>query len=66
MVKFEKVEVESVVIGARVSRRMYKAILKLLQQGSHISVSDYLRDVLRRDLKERGLLAEGGSNNGGS
>ena len=66
MVKFEKVEVENVVIGARVSRQMYKAILKLLQQGSHVSVSDYLRDVLRRDLKERGLLVEGGSNNGGS
>jgi Arc/MetJ-type ribon-helix-helix transcriptional regulator len=50
---------EFTVIGTRVTKAMYDAIVKLLEKDSHVTVSDYLRDILRRDLEGRGFLKNG-------
>jgi len=37
---------------------MQEAIDKLLETNAHVTVADYLRDLVRRDLEKRGLLKE--------
>lgn len=49
-------ECDNVVVGTRVTKPMFQAVLKCLELGSHITIADYLRDVLRRDLEARGFL----------
>jgi len=35
---------------------MHKALLKMLSLDAHITVADYIRDLIRRDLEQKGLL----------
>jgi|GEM_PF-2079136 len=49
-------EIESTVISTRVTKPMYEALLRLLALNAHITISDYLRDLIRRDLEQKGLL----------
>jgi hypothetical protein len=44
------------VVGTRITKSMYEALLRLMAVDSHVTVSDYLRDVLRRDLEQKGFL----------
>jgi len=37
---------------------MHQAILSLLSVDAHINVADYLRDLIRRDLTEKGVVFE--------
>jgi hypothetical protein len=50
---------ETVPVGTRVTEAMQKAIDKVLESNGHLNASDYLRDLIRRDLEKRGLLKEG-------
>jgi len=52
----KQVEVETTVIATRVTKPMYKALLKMLSLDAHITVADYIRDLIRRDLEQKGLL----------
>jgi hypothetical protein len=47
---------ENVVVGTRITKPMYVALLKRIAFDSHVTVSDYLRDLLRRDLEQKGFL----------
>jgi hypothetical protein len=47
---------ENAVVGTRITKPMYEALLKHIALNSHITVSDYLRDLLRRDLEQKGFL----------
>lgn len=49
-----KVEAETEIIAARIPKQLYKIIEKRL--GTFMSLSDYLRDLIRRDLENHGLL----------
>jgi hypothetical protein len=49
-------EYDNVVVGTRVTKPMFNAVLRCLQLDSHITIADYLRDVLRRDLEAKGFL----------
>ena len=45
------------VISGRVSPQMFKAVKKIVDSGNYVDMTDYLRDMIRRDLKERkGLI----------
>lgn len=46
-------------IATRITRSMQKGIEKLLQIDGHLNASDYVRDLIRKDLEKRGLLEEG-------
>lgn len=48
-----RVEVESVPVGARVTKRVLEQIENLVKDGYYVDVSDYLRDIIRKDLQER-------------
>ena len=52
----EPLEIENAVVGTRITRPMYDALIKFLTLDSHITISDYLRDLLRRDLEQKGFL----------
>jgi len=52
----KKVEVETTVIGTRITKPMHKALLKMLSLDAHVTVADYIRDLIRRDLERKGLL----------
>lgn len=47
------VNIESKTIGTRITTAMYTKILELLAINTHVSISDYLRDLIRRDLENR-------------
>jgi len=51
-----KSKIETEYIGFRIPKQLYKAMEKRLD--SFISLSDYLRHLIRRDLESHGLLKE--------
>lgn len=42
-------------VGARISISMWKKIIQLLKAGVYVNTTDYLRDVIRKDLISRGF-----------
>jgi len=52
----KQVEIESLTISTRITKPMHKALLKMLSLDAHITVADYIRDLIRRDLESKGLL----------
>lgn len=34
---------------------MYDAVLKVVESGAYVDVTDYLRSIIRRDLEARGI-----------
>jgi hypothetical protein len=54
--KEQQTEIDSLVIGTRITRPMHQALTKLVQFDSHFTISEYLRDLLRRDLESKGFL----------
>ena len=42
-------------IFAEVSAPLYDALLRVLESGASLSISDYLRDLVEKDIKERGI-----------
>ena len=46
------------VISGRISPVMYEAIIKIVESGSYVDVTDYLRDLIRKDLDARGISLE--------
>jgi len=49
-----KARQRSKTIGTRITQALYKEILERLEENTHLSVSDYLRDLIRRDMEEKG------------
>lgn len=45
-------------IATRVTETMEKAIQQVLQTDGHLNASDYVRDLIRKDLEKRGFLQE--------
>ncbi len=45
-------------ISARVTRPMLIAIDNVIDSGKYLRVSDYLRDLIRKDLEARGVNIE--------
>ena len=46
---------ETKVLSGRVSVPMMDAVHEVVENGSYANVTDYLRDVVRRDLESRGV-----------
>jgi len=46
-------------ISGRISPPMYDAVIKVVESGSYVNVTDYLRDIVRKDLEARGIELEG-------
>ena len=46
-------------ISGRISPPMYDAIIKVVESGIYVNVTDYLRDIVRKDLEARGIELEG-------
>jgi len=46
-------------ISGRISPPMYEAVIKIVKSGSYVNVTDYLRDIIRKDLEARGIELEG-------
>jgi len=49
---------ETYPISARVTLPMLKGIDSVIDSGKYLRVSDYLRDLIRKDLEERGIGIE--------
>jgi len=45
-------------ISGRISPPMYEAVIKVVESGSYVNVTDYLRDIIRKDLEARGIVLE--------
>jgi len=43
------------VISGRISHMMLEAINNIIITGEYVSMTDYLRDLIRKDLKSRGI-----------
>ena len=46
------------VISGRISPGMYEAVIKVVESGAYVDVTDYLRDLIRKDLEARGIGLE--------
>lgn len=46
----------NLVVAARVDEEISEALSKLLQMNPKLRRSDYVREVIKRDLQERGLI----------
>lgn len=47
---------ESIAVSTRVTETVQKGIDRVLQDSSHLNTSDYVRDLIRKDLENRGFL----------
>ena len=45
-------------LSGRISPAMYEAVIKVVESGAYVNVTDYLRDIVRKDLEARGLSLE--------
>ena len=45
-------------ISGRISPRMYEAVMGVVESSLYVDVTDYLRDLIRRDLDSRGINIE--------
>lgn len=46
------------VLSSRVSPSTYEAVIKVVEAGNYVDITDYLRDIVRKDLKARGISLE--------
>jgi len=46
------------VLSGRVSPSMYEAVVTVVEAGNYVDVTDYLRDIVRKDLEARGISLE--------
>jgi len=46
---------ETKVISGRISPKTFDAVIKIIANGAYVDVTDYLRDIIRKDLESRGV-----------
>ncbi|GAG87701.1 unnamed protein product, partial [marine sediment metagenome] len=56
--KGKRVRWKTKVISGRVSLQTYQAVLDIVELGIYVDVTDYLRDLIRKDLVARGVTLE--------
>ena len=49
---------DTIGISCRVSPVTYESIIKIIKSGLYVDVTDYIRDVVRKDLEARGISLE--------
>ena len=54
----KRVRWKTKVISGRISPQMYQAVLEIVESGSYVDVTDYLRYLIRKDLDARGVILE--------
>lgn len=47
---------ETIPVAARITKSMQKGIEQILETDGYLNTSDYVRDLIRSDLENRGLL----------
>jgi len=47
--------IETVTVGTRITKPMLKGVQTIITSNAHINIADYIRDLIRRDLEERGI-----------
>jgi hypothetical protein len=52
----------TVALSTRISKSMFEELKIVLPKSSHINKADYLRDLVRLDLKNRKQIADLGTN----
>jgi Arc/MetJ-type ribon-helix-helix transcriptional regulator len=45
-------------VATRITKPMLEGIQSILMVNAHINIADYIRDLIRKDLEERGILKE--------
>jgi len=53
-----KKEIGTIPVATRISKPMLEGIHLILKINSHINTADYIRDLIRRDLENRGIKME--------
>lgn len=41
-----------------ISPSTYEAVIKVVETGNYVDVTDYIRDIVRKDLEARGISLE--------
>jgi len=47
--------IKTFTVSTRVTKPMFKRIQTVLETNAHINTADYVRDLIRRDLEDRGM-----------
>ena len=54
----KRVRWETKILSGRVSVKMYETVLDIVHEGNYADVTDYLRDLIRRDFDKREIIVE--------
>lgn len=54
----KRVRWDTKVLSGRVSVPMYDAVLSIVNKGNYVDMTDYLRDLIRKDFEARGIKIE--------
>jgi len=57
-VNMAKKPIETTPVSTRITKPMHEAIQRLLEANAHVNFADYLRDLIRKDLENRGVSFE--------
>ena len=49
---------QTIAVSTRISKSMFQELKTVLPESSHINLADYLRDLIRLDLKSRKQIAD--------
>ena len=49
---------KTTVISGRISIQMKNAVVDIIESGKYVDITDYLRDLIRKDLEARGITLE--------
>jgi len=52
--------IKTFTVSTRVTKPMFEGIQTILEINAHINTADYVRDLIRRDLEDRGIRIEEG------
>ena len=56
--KGKRVRWKTTVISGRISIQMKNAVVDIIESGKYVDITDYLRDLIRKDLEARGIKLE--------
>ena len=46
-------ESETVTVSARIPKSMFETLQKIVRHSNYVGISDYIRDLIRKDLERR-------------
>jgi len=54
--KPEEFKIETITVASKIPKKFFEIINEKIVKVEYTTISDYIRDLIREDLKKRGLI----------